>query len=242
MLSGGTAMRSSSPPAVPPISRAVDSASLIVVGGAEAVYAGGSATADQVYGTQTVSGGAVTGESVFDGGNIDLSANGSTANGTTVNYGGMLAIDANATATNTIIDGGVVALNNAEAVLAGSVTFSGAGEIIETTVISAGYGDLATVSGFAAGDFIDMVAIGAGAMLSTSVVSGNTIETVTSGGVSESFVFAGQYALGAIELVADGNGGVELTASPSTVPEPSPSQAASPAKTLPSAAAARLRF
>ena len=87
-----------------------DTASLIVAGGAEAVYSGATATADQVYGTQTVSGGAVTGESVFDGGNIDLSANGSTANGTTVNYGGMLGIDANATATNTVIDGGVVAL------------------------------------------------------------------------------------------------------------------------------------
>ena len=38
-----------------------------------------------------------------------------------------------------------------------------------------------------------MVAIGSGATLSTSVMSGNTIETVTSGGVSESFVFDGQY-------------------------------------------------
>ncbi len=191
-----------------------DTGSMIVEGGSETVY--GTAIGDEIYGVQIVSG-AVSGESVYDGGVLDLAVAGASASGTTVNISGSLDIGANAAATNTVINGGTVVLQSPQAKLAGAVTFAGAGTIAETAIVSAGYGDLATISGFGAGDVIDMALIGSGATLSSAVVSGNTVETVTSGGLSESFIFAGQYSSGTFELIPDGNGGVELAVAPVSV-------------------------
>jgi autotransporter passenger strand-loop-strand repeat protein len=197
----------------------VDSGTTISAGGNETVL--GSATGDQIFGTQLVSAGTavVSNETVFNGGALDLFLKGGIASSTLIESGGFLNINGNATAVDTVISGGTIDLQSPKANLTGTVTFTGGPGVIEVTdTTSAGFGDLAVISGFAVGDIIDETVIGGGAMLSSSVVSGNTVETITSGGVSESFIFAGtSFAPDFFTLIADGTGGEALVASGTTI-------------------------
>jgi autotransporter passenger strand-loop-strand repeat protein len=191
----------------------IDSGTTILVGGNETVL--GSATGDQIFGTQLVSAATavVNNETVFDGGSLDLFLKGAAANNTTVSSGGSLNISGNATAMDTVLNGGAIVMQSPKAVLSGTVTFTGSGGEIEVTdTTSAGFGDLAVISGFGAGDAIDVTSavMGGNATLSSSVVSGNTVETVTSGGVSESFIFGGTFASNFFSLQSDGDGGEEI--------------------------------
>jgi autotransporter passenger strand-loop-strand repeat protein len=200
---------------------ATDSGSTVLAGGNEFVY--GSANLDQIYGTQTVSSGAtgsagvVSNETVFDGGTIDLNVAGVTASNLTVDSGGTLILNGHVIASNTVISGGLVELESAKATLSGTLTFSGAGTIEVTGNTSAGYGDLAVISGFAVGDVIDLSAattIGAAGSAATSSMvtsSGDTYVTVTGGGASDTFIFAGTLSPGSLTFGSDGNGGVGLT-------------------------------
>ncbi|MDR3530449.1 MAG: Hint domain-containing protein [Rhodopila sp.] len=183
-----------------------DSGSVISSGGNEMVL--GSANLDQVYGTQIVSAATavVSNETVFNGGTVDLFLKGAIANGLTLNTGGTLNISGNATASNTVINGGTINVQSPKGVLAGSLTFAGAGTLEFTAVTSAGYGDLAVISGFGAGDVIDETVFGSGTTLTTATSGGNTIATVTNGSVSETFIFAGLVGSN-LALVSDGNGG-----------------------------------
>jgi len=102
-------------------------------------------------------------------------------------------------------------------VLADGVTFAGAGTIaltVLTTTTAGSYGDQAVISGFGAGDVIDVTSIGTGASLSSSTSGGNTVETITStttsSTVTESFIFAGTVAPPGLTLMSDGGTGVEL--------------------------------
>jgi autotransporter passenger strand-loop-strand repeat protein len=178
-----------------------DSASLIAVGGTETVY--GSATGDNVDGTQIVSG-AVSNETVYYGGTMQVMSGG-TANGITTEVNGGLVISGSV--SNLLMSGGVAALATPGASLSG-VTFAGSGEIAE---LIAGTSVVGVISGFASGDVIDLTQVGTAAVLTSAVVGGNTVETVTSGGFTQSFTLAGTYASGAIVLTKDGNGGVEMT-------------------------------
>jgi autotransporter passenger strand-loop-strand repeat protein len=185
----------------------VDSGATILAGGNELVL--GSATLDQVAGTQLVSAAtAVVGdETVVNGGMIDLFLKGAIANSVTVNNGGQLNISGNATAFNTLIDsGGLLDLESPKATLSGAVTFAGPGTLEFTGVTSAGFGDLAVISGFTSGDEIDETVIGAGATLSAVTSGGNVVATVTSGAISETFYFAG-LATSNLTLTSDGAGG-----------------------------------
>ena len=52
----------------------------ISVGGMETVFAGGSARGDQIYGSVTVSGGAVVSETVESGGTLAISSGATASN------------------------------------------------------------------------------------------------------------------------------------------------------------------
>ena len=200
ILSGGSAMI---------LAGGTDTGSTIGQGGMETVL--GSATGDQVEGTQLVSATAalVSNETVYNGGAVDLFLKGETASAITIQSGGALNISGNATGSNLVIAGGTVNLESAKSVLTGSLTFSGAGTLEATAIISAGFGASAVISGFGTGDVIDETLIGSGATLTTATVSGNTVATVTSGAVSESFTFAG--TVSNLQLTADAGTGVEIT-------------------------------
>ena len=191
----------------------VDSGTTISAGGSELLL--GSATGDQIYGTQLISAASAvaTSETIYNGGVVDLYLKGGSVVDTTISSGGTLNISGNASATDTvIIGGGVIDLQSPKATVLGSLVFSGAAKLEETAVVSAGYGVSAVISNFGSGDTIDLTQFGGSATLSGAVVSGNTVETVSSGGVSESFTFAGTYDANNFQLVADGAGGVEITA------------------------------
>jgi autotransporter passenger strand-loop-strand repeat protein len=168
-----------------------DVSATVSAGGTETVL--GSALSDQVYGTQLVSAGTaqVTSETVYNGGSIELFLAGVTGTSLTAQAGGVIAISGHAVASNTVITGGEVALESAKATLSGSLVFSGAGTLAVTAITSSGYGDQAVISGFGAGDVIEFTSIGAGATLSTTTSSGNTVATISSGSVSQSLIFAG---------------------------------------------------
>jgi autotransporter passenger strand-loop-strand repeat protein len=194
-----------------------DTGTTISAGGNELIL--GTATGDQIYGTQVVSAGTavVNNETVFNGGMLDLYLKGAVANNTVINAGGSLNISGNATANNTVIQGGTIGMQSSKSVLTGGVTFAGAGSIILTALTSAAtttgtYGDQAVISGFGAGDFIDVTSIGTGATLSQTTSGGNTVETITSGGTSETFIFAGVVPSSSFALVSDGGTGVEIEA------------------------------
>lgn len=208
VLSGGSATISAG---------AVDSGSTIAAGGFETVS--GSANGDKVYGIQDVTSGPVGGsvaatisnETVYAGGTIELYLKPDIGTNITVASGGLLLLSGNVSGTNVTLDGGaLMELQSPKATLSGSLVFSGAASLEFTSVTSAGYGDYAVISGFGAGDVIDETVIGAGATLSTSVTAGNTVATITSGGISENFTFAGTAHL---SLVSDGGTGVELVTS-----------------------------
>ena len=92
-----------------------NSASTITSGGFETVS--GSATLDQIYGTQLISAATavVSNETVFNGGSADLFLKGAIANTLTVDSGGSLNISGNATANNTVVSGGEVELQSPKA-------------------------------------------------------------------------------------------------------------------------------
>jgi hypothetical protein len=184
VLSGGTAVISVG---------GTDSGSYIAQGGTETLY--GSATGDAVYGTQTVTSttssaaGAISNETVYNGGTINLAIKGVTASGIAVSTGGTLNINGNILASNTVIDGGKVVLQSPKAALTGS---------------------LAVISGFAAGDAIDLTTFGTGATLTSTTSGGNTIETISGGGNSASFIFSGTYASGYFGIAADAGSGTKI--------------------------------
>jgi autotransporter passenger strand-loop-strand repeat protein len=187
-----------------------DTASTVAAGGTETVL--GTATGDQIYGTQLVSatGAAANGETVHSGGTVNLFLKGETASALVVQSGGTVNISGNATASDTVMSGGIFNLESGKSVLSGGFTFAGPATLEATAVISAGYGALGVISGFTTGDVIDETVIGTGATLTSAVVSGNTVETITSGAITEAFTFAGTYAAGHFVLTPDSGTGVEL--------------------------------
>ena len=190
----------------------VDSGSTISAGGNETLL--GSANADQIYGTQLVSSttALVTNETVHSGGVVNDFLKTAVLTGTTIQNGGTLNISGNTTASNTVLDaGGTINLQSPKANVTGTLTFVGGGTLEETGTISAGFGDLATLEGFTSGAAVDVTTIAAaGATLTSAVVSGNTVETISGSGQSQSFTFAGTYAPGYFFLQQDASTGVQI--------------------------------
>jgi autotransporter passenger strand-loop-strand repeat protein len=196
ILSGGTALVSGQ-----------DNGSLVVLGGSETVT--GSAAGDNVYGVQVVSG-SVSDETVYYDGVVTM-AGGASATFVTLQTGSELVVSASV--SGLVISGGIAALAATTAAVSG-VTFAGAGEIAE---LAASAGITGVISGFGVGDIIDLTQFGATAVLTSTVAGGNTVETVTSGGISQSITLAGQFASGALGLSPDASGGVEMALQGSTL-------------------------
>jgi autotransporter-associated beta strand protein/autotransporter passenger strand-loop-strand repeat protein len=201
------------------ISGGTDSAAIVSSGDAEAVQTG-SATGDQIYGAlYTMSGGAavLASETVEAGGTLFLN-NGNSANATTVLSGGLFFISgANGAVTGTVLSGGgTLELDSPKANISGSVTFAGGGNtLLAATSASAGFGDLATISGFSSTDKVDVRFISAGATLSFTPTTSTTSITVSGSGGSETFIFSGLgYDKYTMSTVADGSGGFDLDYNP----------------------------
>jgi autotransporter passenger strand-loop-strand repeat protein/autotransporter-associated beta strand protein len=175
---------------------AFDSASTVIAGGTETVL--GSATGDQIYGTQLVSGEAAA------------------VGNETVQDRGMLVIGAAATASNTVLNGGgTVELEAPTATLSGSLMFmDGGNTLVVASLASGGDGDQAVISGFSAADQIVISGVGSGAALSFSTSGGNEIVTVSGGSGAETFIFAGTstYTSNTLSLGSSG-GAVDLETS-----------------------------
>ncbi len=195
----------------------IDSAATLSAGANETVL--GTANGDAVYGTQLVSAAtaAVSNETVYNGGAVDLFLKGVIGTGITVLGGGALNISGNAVASNTVLSNGTLDLESAKASLTGSVTLIGTGNTITVAAaqsISAGSFAFegAVISGFTTGDVIDVTAIVSGAAISLTSTATATTETVnvTSGGtVLETLVFTPGTGTA---LAADAGGNVEVVA------------------------------
>lgn len=207
VLSGGSAVISGT-----------DSGTTIANGGTELVLGSGTVSGDAIYGTQILSAGSAVAvnETVYGGGALDLFLKGAVADGVTLLSGGALVVSGNATGENLVLNGGTISLESPKATLAGTIDFSGTGTLIETAVISAGYGDSAIMSGFTTGDVITLAALGTGASMTSSVSNGDTTLTIAGGSESfaQQFTFAGTYAADYFSLSANG----ELTENPSASP------------------------
>jgi autotransporter passenger strand-loop-strand repeat protein len=195
----------------------VDSGATIAAGGAELVY--GTAIGDLVAGAQTVSTGTTAGlvdnETIVNGGVVYLAVKTTSASNMTVDSGGALNINGAISATDITLSGGTVDLESAKATLTGSLIFAGGGTLLVTGNTSAGAGDLAVITGFVAGDVIDMTSattLGAatGDTLSSSTSGGNTVITVSGGGVSDTYIFAGTTIAPSLTLTSDTAGGQAL--------------------------------
>ena len=132
----------------------VDDGSTIALGGSEVVYVGGSASFDNISGSQLVSG---------------------TASGETLSSGATLAVASGGTASNIVLSGGVMELA-AGATLNSGLTFAGAATLQENALLSPG----AVISGFTTGDAIDL-AVGTGAIITSTTLGGDTILTISNG-------------------------------------------------------------
>ena len=183
-----------------------DSATSILFGGTE-IVSGGTASGDQVYGTQETVGGsaALTNETVYGGATIDLD-DASTATGTTVLDGGTLVVSGSGTATNTVLGGGATLdLATSSATLSGSLTFVNDDTLVLGAVANSGAGDQAVISGFYLGDTINVTALGSGATLSFNSSGANEIVTISGANGSESLTFAGeQFSSSNMYLVTSG--------------------------------------
>jgi autotransporter passenger strand-loop-strand repeat protein len=196
----------------------IDSSTTISAGGNETVF--GSASGDQIFGTQLVSAATavVTNETVFNGGNLNLFLKGGIATGTIVSTGGFLNVNGAAFASNTVLSsGGTLELQSPKAEVTGTLTFAGGGNTLEfTAATDAGMGDLALMSGFTSTDKIALTSSAfVGSDLTLSPVSmnssGNTVvDILSAGSVVETFTFAGALS-GGVTLVSDGNGGEDVT-------------------------------
>jgi len=197
----------------------LDSGTTIATSGQEQVY--GSANGDIIAGLQTVGAtatatGIVSNETILAGGVVSMAIKGTSASTMVVSSGGQLLINGSISANNTTLDGGDVGLESAKATLTGSLVFAGGGTLtVNANTSAGGYGDQAVMSGFAAGDTIDITAATTlGAATSDSVTSttsaGNTYVTVSGGGVSDTFIFAGTSIGTNLALQSDGAGGEQL--------------------------------
>jgi hypothetical protein len=199
------------------VSGGTDKGSTIKMGGTEAVL--GSATGDFIYGSQVVSsGGIVNSETVFGGGYVNLTS--ATGTGLVVSSGGSLSLGSGSTASNTTLNTGTLTISDPTAQLTGSLNLDPGNTIIVTSDQPSGYSDTAVISGFSAGDVIDLTSstnVGSAwaaspsqAALTYTTSGGNTVVSVTEGATTDTFIFDGTSIGSTLNLVSDGNGGVDI--------------------------------
>jgi autotransporter passenger strand-loop-strand repeat protein len=197
----------------------VDSGATVSALGSETVI--GSAVGDQIYGSQNVSGATavVTNEVVQSGGTLGLNLAGTIASGTTVNAGGLLAINGRGDAINTTLNGGTLELESAKATLSGTLDFIAPSTLVISTVtapISNGssFGDQAVIENFTSGDVIDDKVLNGGTVSYSTNTAGDLVATLTgtSGTATVSAVLEFTGITSANFVVgSDGANGTELT-------------------------------
>ena len=177
----------------------VDSGATIQAGAFETVF--GSATGDNIFGSQNVSNATatVTNETVQSGGTLALNLAGTIATNTTVNAGGTLSINGRGeTLGTTTVNGGTLALFSGKATFSGSILLTAPSTLIISTATSplsggSSFGDQAVISGFGAGSVVDDKVLAGGTFTSstaagvtTVVLSGTSGTTAT----TETLLFA----------------------------------------------------
>jgi len=191
----------------------IESGGTVQRGGTEALYAGGTLAGE------TFSSGAVliaSGLAVGAGQTLSLApfttatiigetggaASRAVSAVSTTLVGGSETVFTGGTAVSTTIgSGGLLALDGGTAT--GAIKFSGSGG---TLGISGTAAPGATISGFAAGDTIDLKSFASGATLS----AGTTTLKISHGGSSLTLNFAAGTVLSGAHLMADGQGGVDV--------------------------------
>jgi autotransporter passenger strand-loop-strand repeat protein len=179
-----------------------------LLGGMEVVQGGiAIGTMVQLGGSLSVAGGSVVGATVGSGANAVV-WDGGLADGTQLNDGGSLVVSSGGVVSGTqVIDGGdLVVLSGG--VVSGAVAFvAGAGGVLE---IESGASFFAVLSGFGAGDSIDLIDLGYSGTTS-GTVSGDIL-TVTEGAFSSTFTLDPAGVNGEVfQLANDGNGGTVVS-------------------------------
>lgn len=180
-----------------------DTGSLLVEGGSEVVF--GTASGDNVYGVQIVSGG-VSGETIFDEGEIAVAAGG-TASDINVQIGGEIQLAG--TVSNITLADGEAILASTLAALTGTLDFQG-GTLVLENIPDSGAGVTALITDFNGDDLIELTSFDGGATLSSATVGDDTVETVTEGSLNASFTFAGDFVANSFELNSLAGGGDAL--------------------------------
>jgi autotransporter passenger strand-loop-strand repeat protein len=172
--------------------------------------------------TQNVNSGTASG-TVLNGGREIVSGTGETEQLALVNSGGLEFLSNGGLLDSATISGGTVEIGNGGR-LSGTASFatSGGGTLqLDQAINYASAG--AVVSGFTSGadfiDFIDFLAVGYSAGVTTSTWTSTTSAssgtlTVISGGTSASILLLGNYAAGQFTLASDGNGGTRVSDPP----------------------------
>ncbi len=198
-----------------------DLAGFVAHGASETVL--GSAAGDTIDGVQTLAAATaiVTGETIENGGTVAVTTPGAVASSVQVNSGGMLTVSGHAFATNAVINGGAIILQTADATVSNAIAFSGSNDVLRIASASlAGDGVTAVISNFGSTDIIDERGIGLSNTFSTTISGGNVVAVLSSGGVSESFAFAGSAGVSGatyaanLSAVSDGSGGTEIIYTP----------------------------
>ena len=148
--------------------------------------------------------------------------NGGVANGVTVNSGGILDIrgsnssTSNSSASNIVLNGGLVEIEGTESVT-GSLAF-GPTTGSQTSTLSINDSDnnfKPLITGFSSSSQIFIDTATNNNTLTTTMSNGNTVATVSGGGVSDTFTFAGTVHLMLAPPTGSGEPGAELEATSS---------------------------
>jgi autotransporter passenger strand-loop-strand repeat protein len=184
VLSGGTASGGRLQAVTQTIYSGGTAISQSLVSGSEQYLSGGNVSGEILSDSdQDLQGGVATGTILTDYASQDVTLG--TASGTTVNSGTSLYFYGG-TEANAVIAGGYVDIAPGT-IMSGSVTFSGRGGVLE---LDSSTLPTNVISGFTAGDGIDLTAYSYNGTQSVSVASAGVV-TISSGGASFSLNIAG---------------------------------------------------
>jgi autotransporter passenger strand-loop-strand repeat protein len=181
----------------------------VVSNGGEQIVSGGIAynTVLRAGGAQLVSNGAAASGTSISSGGVQMITDYGSAVGTIISGGGQEVVTSFGFTSNTTIDGGVLVLRGGYA--SGAVTFSGSGGIL----VVSGAVPAAIISGFAAGDEINLATALYASNETVSVVSAGLV-VISGGGISYNLDIAGATLGETGFIVSSGaGGGIILTQS-----------------------------
>jgi autotransporter passenger strand-loop-strand repeat protein len=160
--------------------------------------------------TETVLSGGTAAATTVNGGGFLYVSGGGGAIATTVNSGGAEYVSSGGTASGIVLASGGNAVLQSGAVAGGGIAFAGTGGRLE---IDGTLMPTATVSGFAAGDTIDLANESFASAGKASLLSGNVLQITGIGGATLALQFnpAQSFSGKGFSLAADGGSGTKLT-------------------------------